>query len=627
MSPTTSDRYRELLKRHDGPELRDRVRRLEDELSFGSPGTEERSFLLDELIQVRSRKTSRSDGPGPALLILPVGTSPEPLLFAVAHHEPRSVALLVPALPDGSKERLELLWNQVTEILGVPPFEEVKEYAVGDDPNDVFQTVRRLVAEDARGIDRSSILIDITGGKKSMTGGAFLAAGFLGLDATYVDFEHYDDVLRRPDPDSIRPGRLQHPEELFRLRDEVRLRERFDTQRYREAKELALDLETTARSDPVREALGYEEAKGLADDVGRVVGVAKGYELWLSGFYAGATDTLAGIEGVPVPPTLRVLAGAWPSRQDEPKQIEHALEEDAVFRDPRVPLAYFLDVLQWASDQRIRADPRGVFLRLYGTVESLASFLFEASVARRPERLELELENERSRELLEEIKNLAPEGGDWLALLKLAVVDCVRRRPPAAFKLMGGEARRFRDEELNDTGYLTGYLKKAKKGGKLPAGSEQWIHKAKKATCDCTARLTEAVLPSALASWLSDERSGKVRFFRNKVVHWLAPVPVETTVALREYLCELVREGVPRVVADWWKEQPGANAGRESAERHRLEGDGLGTLEAWAERVLAAACGDIPDDCQPLRYAEVQGLTPGHGRALASTPPRVGEAP
>lgn len=623
-STTSSDRYNEILERNRGPELRDRVRQLEDELSFGRPGKDERSFLLEELVQVHSESTSQGQAQESELLILPVGTSPEPLLFAVAHHAPWSVALLLPKLSDDAKDRLERLWDQAADPLGVPPFEEVRSLPVRDEPADVFQAIRKLVdGDDDRSLDRSKILIDITGGKKSMTGGAFLAAGFLGIEAAYVDFEHYDEILRRPDPGSVRPGRLQHPEELFRLRDRDRLGVRFDAQRFREAGELAGDLEETARSGPIREALGDGEAKRLADEMARVGAVARGYELWLSGFYGEAAESLAGIDGVPVPPTLRVLAGAWPSRQDAPKQIEQALEEDAVFRDPRVPLAYFLDVLQWASDQRIQADPRGVFLRLYGTVESLASFLFEATVARRPERLELELEDERSRELLEEIKTLAPEGADWLALLKLAVVDCVRCDPTAAFKLLGGEARWFRKELLKQTGYL----KTAKKGGKLPAGSEEWIHRAKKATCDCTARLTESVLPSATASWLSDQRSGKVRFFRNKVVHWLAPVPVETADALRKYLCELLREGVPRVVKDWWKEQPGADAGREPAERDRLEGDGLGTLEAWAERVLAAASGEIPHDCQLLRYEEVQGLAPGQGRALASTAPRVGEAP
>lgn len=75
------------------------------------------------------------------------------------------------------------------------------------------------------------MVLDITGAKKSMIAGAFLAAGFLELRTSYVDFASFHPVLRRPLPGSCRPVELRHPYALFRLRDESRLREAFADRR------------------------------------------------------------------------------------------------------------------------------------------------------------------------------------------------------------------------------------------------------------------------------------------------------------------------------------------------------------------------------------------------------------
>src|SRR5262249_55717599 len=178
------------------------------------------------------------------LLILCVGYSPEPLLLAVAHHAPRAVVLLIEThLRAEYLQSLERLWNEYRELLGVPEFSGMEQRKVRDQAGEVFATVRRIAA----GRRAGRIVVDITGAKKSMIAGAFLAAGFLDLETSYVDFEEYDNLLRRPVPGKSRPGRIDHPYQLFRLREEARLREEIDRRRFREAERLGAGPRRDAR--------------------------------------------------------------------------------------------------------------------------------------------------------------------------------------------------------------------------------------------------------------------------------------------------------------------------------------------------------------------------------------------
>lgn len=590
----TGERYQEIKDRHKVPSLREKVRLLEEELWHGLPG--ETPLLQLEATELREqgrRDRDRSGEPRPELLILPVGRSPEPLLFAVAYHEPRDVSLLVPdSLPPQYCRELSELWDELAPELGVPEFDEAKGPEVRDEASDVFRAIQKLIAEHPE-IEPSRLVIDITGGKKSMTGGAFLAAGYCGVTASYIDFDEYDELLRRPVPGSPRPGRLVHPEELFRLRDRQRLRELFDARRYPEARELAQDLRRTAESAPVRDALGVNEAESLAAELGRVAAVARAYEDWSSGFYADALEALAEAAEIPVAPTLMLLAAIWPRRGEEAERVVEALAEDVIFRDPRVPLAYFLDVLVWASDERIQADPRGAFLRLFGTVESAASFLFEGFVARHPERLVVEPKEPGELAALEGL--LGPDGRtvDWSALLEQGVVSLAHRSSRATLELLGGKAKEPTPKDLGEEAFTSSACSRASQ----PRLGKGLSRKARAAVPACRVSLTERLLDRQLAQALFergslDGQEGIVSL-RHKAAHWLAPVPAGTALAVCRYLCELLRSGMPRALEGWG---PSGDS----------EPDELGNLAEWTDRLLAACRGEISGDCEPLTYDQLQ---------------------
>jgi hypothetical protein len=81
--------------------------------------------------------------------------------------------------------------------------------------------------------------MDFTGAKKTMVVGAFLAAGFLDLEATYIHFHRYDSTLNRPVPGASFLTTLPHPAKLFPLREQERLAGAFNALRYEEAAALA----------------------------------------------------------------------------------------------------------------------------------------------------------------------------------------------------------------------------------------------------------------------------------------------------------------------------------------------------------------------------------------------------
>lgn len=197
------DRYGALLERLDARAVAEKLRGIEQRLWFGEPGSP--PIFADELREVRERGARRREASGgPDLLILCVGHSPEPLLLAVAHHAEVEVILLIEqSLEEEPLRVLGELWNEYRAPLGVPAFDQVARRQVRDDATDLFLTVREIVEER----EGSRIVLDITGAKKSMIAGAFLAAGFLDLESSYVDFDQYDDaILRRPVP-GRRPGK------------------------------------------------------------------------------------------------------------------------------------------------------------------------------------------------------------------------------------------------------------------------------------------------------------------------------------------------------------------------------------------------------------------------------------
>jgi hypothetical protein len=522
------DRYRRLLAEEKVDCLRERLKAVEERLWYEG----DEPYFATELTTLQERGAAdrqRLGATPPDLLLLTLGYSPEPILLAVAYHAPHQVLVLAErGLKEDYLARFERLWDRYRTMLGQPPFRELRREmrTVRDRPGDLFQEVRRVVEVQRRNAN-PRILLDITGAKKTMIAGAFLAAGYLDLDVSYVDFEDYDDLLRRPLPGTSRPGVLAHPLRVFRLREEERLAEAFDQRRYERAADLADSLQEMTRSDEVVKILGRVDASRQGKTFHALSRAAKAYALWANGFYRDAAEALEQA-GLPLPPTVELLAKVWPSKDATHQDVVDVLREANVFANPSTALAYFLDVLVWNDEAMLARRPRDAYLRLYGAMESVFSYLFEAFVGRRPEVLEID-ESRTTRE---------------------DAIETLRKSSTAMLALLANGERRIQAE----------------------------------VTCRIARPFLEKVIYKRLSL-------GRFSDLRHKVVHWMAPVPRALVEDLKSLYGEALRQLVPMAVREFLDEL-GSEKGAE--------------LTAWQERMLAAAAGEIPAACPPLRFAELQ---------------------
>ncbi len=137
-------------------------------------------------------------------LITLVGFSPEPIILTIIALKPKEVMFIV------SHETQKLL-DIIVEKTRLKPSQFQIEVVKSSQIEDVYLAIRKFV----RSKEPTRIAIDITGGKKSMVGGAAQAAGYLGCAAFYVDNSEYNKTFRKPKPGTEYLNFLKNPYEIF----------------------------------------------------------------------------------------------------------------------------------------------------------------------------------------------------------------------------------------------------------------------------------------------------------------------------------------------------------------------------------------------------------------------------
>ena len=127
-----------------------------------------------------------------------VGGSSEPIIRTILSVKPKKVLFIY------TKE-FEHSIDTITEETELKPSDFEKELIDGSKPEDIYEIIKRYASRWTR------MCVDISGGKKSMTGGAAIAAAFLDLDVLYNDYDKYDAKLRMPEPGSEFLNRLKNP--------------------------------------------------------------------------------------------------------------------------------------------------------------------------------------------------------------------------------------------------------------------------------------------------------------------------------------------------------------------------------------------------------------------------------
>ncbi len=301
-------------------------------------------------------------------LVLLVGFSLEPLLQSVCVYKPQKVVLLLNEKPyQMGKGKRPKKWHayarHLTEAVGhlvqqglldrepeFPGQDGKKGYPVADSPEAVFQKLVEVLKNE------QDVVIDVTGGKKSMVSGAYLYAAYAGTRISYVDFDEYDPDYRRPYGFSCKIDGIANPYEAFALREWERVQEMYGRYQFREALQIVKNeiLPAIQQWTP--------EAKEAAEQITRAL---EFYELWDSGDYRAAYQCVpASLE----PPTaVKHLGDEWFEFDAEGAIVQ---KPHQFYGDKDKVKVYACDELA-RIDRLIRynEDYRSAFLRAAGLSE------------------------------------------------------------------------------------------------------------------------------------------------------------------------------------------------------------------------------------------------------------------
>lgn len=204
------------------------------------------SYVFEEIIN-RFLKKSKNLRRYRFLISL-LGFSPQPVILFICAIKPEKVLFI-------HSEETESYLDVIQQWTGIKLAQVVKEQVNSSDPTGVYKAIKGFI--DSR--NPKEVLLDITGGKKAMVGGAAMAGNLLGIDTGYVDYERYLDDLRQPEPGSEYPNILKNP--LYVLGDVEldRAKEAFNHYNFRRCLDVLNRLE-----ERVEDIWGIHKFKSLA---------------------------------------------------------------------------------------------------------------------------------------------------------------------------------------------------------------------------------------------------------------------------------------------------------------------------------------------------------------------------
>lgn len=163
------------------------------------------------------------------LHILLVGTTLQPLMLSVSAIKADNILLLY-AL-DGTERKKD---NLIDYIKAYNSIEAECEPVNSSEPYTVFSTIKKIIEKEKW--QNKSICIDISGGKKSMVGGGFLASSILGIDTYYIDFEKYENGSPVICTEYL--NKLENPYEIYNIQLIKQAEELFKYHNYPAAAEM-----------------------------------------------------------------------------------------------------------------------------------------------------------------------------------------------------------------------------------------------------------------------------------------------------------------------------------------------------------------------------------------------------
>lgn len=216
---------------------------------------------------------------------------------------------------------------------------------------------------------RKNVIFDITGAKKTISGGCLLFAAYYELPVYYMDFggaDDYDPDLGRPYPGSSRYTRQANPITGFCIRDIKSIGTAFDSGRFATAATLLEPLITKMRND--REEYFDKTEIDIYEGLRKLTMV---YDDWQNDWWG---DVFSELETLPQPSReFTKYVKNYPTK----KKQHHSSKQQTDFYDDLDGFAAYV-ALELASllRQQDILHPRDLFSRTYALEEIVVSFIW-----------------------------------------------------------------------------------------------------------------------------------------------------------------------------------------------------------------------------------------------------------
>lgn len=348
-----------------------------DEVARGAVIDNYINGLLRQEVDCAKERATKQEGVWPkertSVLVLLVGHSIEPLLQTICAYQPCEIVLVL------SPKYGKLNGERFARERVIPRLEVLKELnppvlerrfkslrsvwpqpGQGSQPGDIFKLLLETLGGEIK--NGKNIVIDITGGKKSMVAGAYFFAAYTNAKISYVDFEEYDEGKRRPLGFSCQIGLLPNPYEIFGLRDWEQAKNLYERFFFDEAvrKLCAITKDMS---------LEYFEPEQITA-VEKLLKIMRVYHAWSIGDYAQAKKLSDEVKALQPLASVEALHNKWPENIDTDPKLR--VNDWDFYSDHKLILQYALD--ESAKVDRIvelKEDYRSGLLRAAGLNEVL----------------------------------------------------------------------------------------------------------------------------------------------------------------------------------------------------------------------------------------------------------------
>lgn len=249
-----------------------------------------------------------------------------------------------------------------------------------DDPSNPVATFKRIKALIEQVGDKS-IALDLTGGKKTMIGGGFIAGSILGFadagqrstcDMFYIDSLKFDPTRGTPEPGTEFLTLLENPYDVYNVQHTLEAKKLFDQHNYEAAANLWKDVRDKLEKNATRYSLETEKT-----DVINHHRKTNCYSLWDTFYYDKARNSKnrhGGSWGYNEKHVYDLSAAQAHSRIDVLDILSEVSDRRSLFKDEARVIHYSVDRYQNAIRRKKSGRLDDAIVRFTQVIEMLCSY-------------------------------------------------------------------------------------------------------------------------------------------------------------------------------------------------------------------------------------------------------------